>query len=187
MTTLYIKNMVCDRCKKVIKNELMGIGVEVMSIELGKLEIEHCTPVILAKVSQIVTANGFEVIEDQEHLMVERIKLYLLSLIAHLPVHPTEKLSVLLADELNKDYSRLSKLFSRNEHITIEKFYLRLKLEKVKELIQEDKYSFSEMAYLLDYANSSHLSKQFKDTTGLSMTEYKKSSQPDRKPLDKII
>jgi len=35
MTTLHIKNMVCDQCKKVIKDELMGIGVELVSIELG--------------------------------------------------------------------------------------------------------------------------------------------------------
>lgn len=187
MTTLYIKNMVCDRCKKVIKDELMGIGVEVISIELGKIEIKNSTTANRTKISQIVTANGFELIEDKELLMVERIKLYILSLVEQLPIHRTEKLSVLLARELHKDYSGLSKLFSRNEHITVEKFFLRLKLEKVKELVQENKYSFSEIAYLLDYANSNHLSKQFKDATGLSMTEYKKSSQWNRKPLDKII
>ncbi len=187
MTTLHIKNMVCDRCKKVLKDELMGIGVEVVSIELGKLEIKNSTSANTTTINQIVTANGFEIIEDKESLMVERIKLYLLALVEHLPIQRTENISVLLTRELNKDYSGLSKLFSRNEHITIEKFFLKLKLEKVKELIEENKYSFSEIANLLDYTNSSHLSKQFKDATGLNMTEYSKSSQWSRRPLDKII
>jgi len=187
MTTLHIKNMVCDRCKKVIKDELMRIGVEVVSIELGKLEIKNNTAANRTRISQIITANGFELIEDKESLTVEHIKLYLLALVEHLPIQRTENLSVLLTRELHKDYSGLSKLFSRNEHITIEKFFLKLKLEKVKELIQENKYSFSEIANLLDYANSNHLSKQFKDATGLSMTEYKKSSNWFRRPLDKII
>ena len=179
--------MVCDRCKKVIRDELQKIAVDVVSIELGKLKIATTSMIDKHKIRQVVVENGFEIIEDQELLAVERVKLFLLSLAQHLPMQRNEKLSVLLSRELSKDYSSLSKLFSRKEHVTIEKFFLKLKLEKVKELIQENKHSFSEIANLLDYTNISHLSKQFKDATGMSMTAYKQSSQWARKPLDKII
>jgi AraC-like DNA-binding protein/copper chaperone CopZ len=185
--TLYIKNMVCERCKKVLKEELAAIDVEIVSIELGRLEIRDHFKVDMSQINKVITVNGFELIEDKEMLLVESIKLFLISLVEQLPLQRTRKLSTLLAEQLNKDYSGLSKLFSRNEHITIEKFFVRLKLEKVKELIQQGNYSFTEIADLLDYTNSSHLSKQFKDATGLSMTEYRKSSQWSRKPLDKII
>lgn len=178
--------MVCDRCKKVIRDELEAIDVQVISLELGKLEIEG-NAIDIEKVAEVITKNGFELIEDEEILLIERIKLFLLSMVNNLPIQRKEKLSVILARDMNKDYSGLSKLFSRNEHITLEKFFLRLKVEKVKELIQENKYSFSEIAYQLDYANSNHLAKQFKEATGMSMTEYKQSSYWGRKPLDKII
>ena len=187
LTTLHIKNMVCDRCKKVLSTELRGIGVDLISVELGKIEIGNINKVGWGNIKKIIIANGFELIEDQEHLTVERIKLFLLSLVRNLPIQRKEKLSVLLSSNLNKDYAVLSKLFSRKEQITIEKFFLRLKLEKVKELIQENKHSFKEIAHLLDYTNSSHLSRQFKELTGLSMTEFKDSSNSARKPLDKII
>ena len=179
--------MVCDRCKKVLNEELTKIGVEVISMELGKVEVKDSPVVTMAQINKIITANGFELIEDKEMLLVEHIKLFLISLVDQIPLQRTKKLSTLLAEELNKDYSGLSKLFSRNEHITIEKFFIRLKLEKVKEWIQEGQHSFSEIAHLLDYTNSSHLSKQFKEATGLSMTEYKKSNRWLRRPLDKII
>ncbi|MEP2770629.1 MAG: helix-turn-helix domain-containing protein [Fulvivirga sp.] len=186
MTTLHIKNMVCDRCKKVIRDEVESLGVEVIDLELGKLVI-NADQVDIQKIGDIIRRNGFELIEDEEIALIEKIKLFLLSMINSLPMQRKEKLSVLLSKEMNKDYSSLSKLFSRNEHITLEKFFLKLKLEKAKELIQENKYSFSEIADLLDYANSNHLAKQFKEATGMSMTEYKKSSYWGRKPLDKII
>jgi AraC family transcriptional regulator len=37
---LFIKNMVCSRCVKVIKQELESLGVKVTSIELGELVID---------------------------------------------------------------------------------------------------------------------------------------------------
>ena len=187
MTTLYIKNMVCDRCKKVLKDELMGIGAKVASIELGKIVLESSSEVDMSRINQLVNSNGFELIKDKDLLLVEQIKLFLISMLEQLPLQRTQKLSSLLAEKLNKDYSGLSKLFSRNEHITIEKFFVRLKIEKVKELIQQGSHSFTEIADLLDYTNSSHLSRQFRDATGLSMTEYKKSSLWSRSSLDKII
>jgi AraC-like DNA-binding protein len=88
---------------------------------------------------------------------------------------------------LGKDYSSISKVFSQSEHITIEKYFLKLKLEKVKELIQDNSYSFSQIASMLDYSSINHLSGQFKQVTGLSMSEYKGLVQTDRKPLDKIV
>lgn len=186
MTTLRIKNMVCDRCKKVIHDELTAVGVEVVSLELGTLVIKD-NLIETSRIREIIRANGFELIEDNEAHVVEKIKLFLLGLVRHLPIQRKEKLSSLISAELNKDYSGLSRLFSQKEGITIEKYFLKLKLEKVKEMIQEGGQSFSEIAYYLDYANINHLSRQFKQTTGMSMSEYRQTMNFDRKPLDKIM
>ncbi|MEP0986758.1 AraC family transcriptional regulator [Ekhidna sp.] len=186
MTTLHIKNMVCDRCKKVIKDELTTLGVEVHSIELGVLEIDPKS-VDLESIAGTIEAHGFELIESKEEIIVERIKVFLISMIDQLPIQRKNKLSTMISDELGRDYSSLSKVFSQRELITIEKYFLRLKLEKVKELIQDGSHSFSQIASILDYSSINHLSGQFKQETGLSMSEYKTMIQSDRKPLDKIV
>jgi hypothetical protein len=36
---LYIKNMVCYRCKMVVKSEFEKIGLPLVSIELGEVEL----------------------------------------------------------------------------------------------------------------------------------------------------
>ena len=186
MSTLHIKNMVCDRCKKVIKDELTALGVEVHSIDLGVLEIDSKS-IALEAIEKVIKDHGFEVIESKEEIMAEQIKVFLISIIDNLPIQRKNKLSTMISEELGKDYSSLSKMFSQMEHITIEKYFLRLKLEKVKEMIQDGTHSFSQIASLLDYSSINHLSGQFKQETGLSMSEYKSMFNRDRKPLDKIV
>ncbi|MEP0985686.1 MAG: AraC family transcriptional regulator, partial [Ekhidna sp.] len=84
MTTLHIKNMVCDRCKKVIKDELTTLGVEVHAIELGVLEIDPKS-VDLESIAGTIEAHGFELIESKEEIIVERIKVFLINMIDQLP------------------------------------------------------------------------------------------------------
>lgn len=178
--------MVCDRCKKVVKEELQRLDVEVVSVELGEVLIND-TNIDATKVQEILLAQGFELISDPEDLTVERIKLLLISLVSELPMQPQEKLSVLIARAIGKDYSSLSRLFSQKQQITIEKYFLKLKLEKVKALIHEGGQTFSEIAYQLDYSSINHLATQFKSVIGMSMTEYKQTMESDRNSLDKIV
>ena len=98
-----------------------------------------------------------------------------------------KKTSEYLASMLHRDYKILSKLFSKNENTTIEKYFIKLKIEKVKELIQLQQYSFSDIAYLLDYSSVNHLSRQFKNITGTSMTDYKNAEDWERSFYDEII
>ena len=36
---LYIKNMVCSRCKMVVKDQFKNIGLQPLSVELGEVEL----------------------------------------------------------------------------------------------------------------------------------------------------
>ncbi|MGQ9848066.1 MAG: helix-turn-helix domain-containing protein, partial [Bacteroidales bacterium] len=93
----------------------------------------------------------------------------------------------LLQEKLNLSYQYLSTLFSSSEGITIEKYIILQKIEKVKELIVYDELSFSEIAYRLGYSSVQHLSNQFKKITGLTPSHFKKIKNFKRNPLDKII
>ena len=179
--------MVCDRCIKILKIELEQLDIAVKQIELGRAEVELKSTDEVDIVKQVVENNGFELIEDADAILVEEIKIELIKLLRNLPLNFSGTLSDHLAAKVNQDYSKLSKLFSYNEKITIEKYFIKLKIEKVKELIQTKEYNFTEISQLLDYSNAGHLSNQFKSETGMSLTNYKALKQNFRNSLDQII
>lgn len=186
---LNIKNMVCSRCLKVLRQELEQLGIKVSSIELGVLVIDDTgsnQDEIMAKIESVLHANKFEIIHSSEEILIEKIKHFLLRKIEELPLDSTVNLSQILSAEFNHEYKSLSKLFSHIENITVEKYFIKLKIEKVKELIQLRQYTFSEIGHLLDYSSVNHLSRQFKEVTGESMTEYKNAELSNRRPYDEI-
>ncbi|MEO2064044.1 helix-turn-helix domain-containing protein [Gramella sp. BOM4] len=186
----WIKNMVCNRCLKVIKQELEELGVIVLSLELGKLLVEASNKTdrnITENVTKVLHSNGFEIVESEEDMLVEKVKIILMELLTELPLYLKVNTSEYLSLTLHRDYKILSKLFSKNENTTIEKYFIKLKIEKVKELIQLRQHSFSDIAYMLDYSSINHLSRQFKEIVGMSMTDYKNAEDWKRNFYDEII
>ncbi len=186
----WVKNMVCSRCLKVIKQELQELGITVLCLELGKLLVEApdlSKAQINQEVTQVLHANGFEIVKSEEDMLVERIKIFLIEQLDELPLTLKVKTSEHLSSTLHRDYKALSKLFSYKEKTTIEKYFIKLKIEKVKELIQLKQHSFSDIGYLLDYSSVNHLSRQFKDVVGLSMTDYKNTENWKRNYYDEIM
>ena len=176
--------MVCNRCKSTVARELNALGYNIDSLELGKVVLNESTPIENTKLEEILKKHGFEIIQDETEVLIEEIKI---ALIKRIENHDNENISSFLAKTFNKSYSALSKLFSKTEGMTIEKYEINLKIEKVKELIQLGQLNFSEIAYSLDYNNSGHLARQFKNETGMSMTEFKNLQEWDRKSIDRIV
>ncbi|MDE1206291.1 helix-turn-helix domain-containing protein [Tenacibaculum larymnensis] len=186
----WIKNMVCNRCLKVIKQELQELEVTVLSLELGRLLVEapkKTSNEIVEAVTTVLHANDFEIVQKEEEMLTERIKIILIEQLQELPLHIKVKTSELLSSGLHRDYKTLSRLFSANQQTTIEKYFIKLKIEKVKELIQLKQHSFSDIGYLLDYSSVNHLSRQFKDVVGMSMTDYKNTENWKRNYYDEIM
>ena len=182
--TLYIKNMVCDRCKSTVLRELDVLGYNIKSVELGQIVLNENTAIHHSKLEEELTKHGFEIIQEETEVLIEEIKIALIKKIEN---QDNVNLSSLLAKTFNKSYSALNKLFSKTEGMTIEKYEINLKIEKVKELIQLGQLNFSQIAYSLDYNNSSHLARQFKNVTGMSMTVFKNLQKWDRKSIDQIV
>ena len=84
------------------------------------------------------------------------------------------------------EYHYLSALFSSVEGITIEKYAILQRIEKVKELLMYDEKSLSEIADELGYSSVQHLSQQFKKITGLTPSHFKQLKENRRNPIDKI-
>ena len=188
--TLHIKNMVCNRCIKVVREELEKLDYTIEKIELGEVVItSNKKKFQLDKINKMLEENGFELIDSRNANIIERVKILIIKLIHH---NSTENQSDInlhneIVNEAGLSYQYVSSLFSSMEGITIEKFIIYQKIEKVKELIVYDELTLSEIAYRLGYSSVQHLSNQFKKLTGLSPSYFKKLKSKKRKSLDRIL
>ncbi len=180
--------MVCDRCIAVVKQQLNQLGYEVKDISLG-LAIIAPEPdeELLDNISSALKVLGFELIDKEKDHTIERIKNIIIEVIHHSDQPDQQPVfSQLLADRLRKDYHYLSRLFSSKEELTIEKFVIQQKVEKIKELLQYGELNLNQIALKMGYSSSAHLSNQFKSITGQSPSAFKLSSKNKRIPIDKV-
>lgn len=179
--------MVCSRCRMLVKQEFEKIGLHPQSVELGEIEMkEKPSKEKLLKLSKGLQSLGFEIIDDKKGRIIEKIKNMIVKLIHHSDDNLSVPLSVYLSDNLRYDYSYLSNLFSEVEGITIEKYFISQKIEKVKELIIYDEFSLSEIADKLGYNSVAYLSNQFKKVTGFTPTHYKSLKEHKRKNIEEL-
>lgn len=128
---------------------------------------------------------GFELVTGKNEKLVLRIKQFVLSAVrTGKPLN--RPLSIEMGEAFNEDYQVLNRAFVEGEGRTIEKYYILQRLEYVKELIEYGELTMKEIAYRTGFSSVAHLSRQFKQFTGLTPTEYKKIGHYQRKCLDKI-
>ena len=170
-----------------LREKLEAEGVVVVEISLGQLSIELENEETLLVTEKIIAEMGFEIIKNRDLVLVEQIKMAIIDLVHHLNnANSVIRKSDYLVEKLGMSYPHLSKTFSQHESITLEKYIILQKVEKIKELIDGDEYSMSEISYLMDYSSIQHLSSQFKTITGLTPSEYKKSDRSMRKSVDDL-
>ena len=187
MSTLFIKNMVCNRCIMVVQQAIEKLGWDVKNIKLGEVTLVNSIDEKGKKeLEQSLVALGFELIDDRKSRIIERIKNVIIELVHHQNNDTKTNLSDVLKQELHHDYNYLSNLFSEVEGTTIEKYFIAQKIERVKELLVYDELSLSEIAYQLNYSSVAYLSNQFKKVTGLTPSHFKQIKADKRKPLDQV-
>jgi len=184
---LYIKNMVCPRCIDTVRGVFNDLNIETSSIDLG--EVMTRTNIAIPQkeeLESILRDKGFELLEDNKSKLISRIKSIIIEQIHHSEEVLSVNFSSLLSGHLNHEYSSLSRLFSSVEGITIERFVLKQRIERIKEFIIYKELTFSEIAFRMNYSSIAHLSAQFKKETGMTPTQFKNLKKQDRKSLDAI-
>jgi AraC-like DNA-binding protein/copper chaperone CopZ len=188
-SVLYVKNMVCDRCIRVVRDELTKIRLDVRSVSLGEVVVGGAPEELpIERIKSVLDENGFELIEDRRAKTIEQMKLAILRYVRadHDRRDKKIKLSDYLSKELRLDYHFLSTLFSSVENVTIEQYVIRQRIERAKELLKYGELTLSEIAYKLGYSSVQHLSNQFKSITGFTPTKFRSLTGQLRKPIDKV-
>ncbi|MDZ4746738.1 MAG: AraC family transcriptional regulator [bacterium] len=186
-TTLRIKNMVCARCTRVVREDLAKLGLDIVDVRLGEALLEHETPLPLEIIRATLQQSGFDLVEDKTSLLVEQVKRTIIELVhggALKDLHI--KLSDYLEQVCEKDYRYISTVFSLTAGMTVEKFLIAQKIERVKELLVYDEMSLSDIAFELGYSSVAYLSNQFKHETSLTPTAFRQQVSQARRGLESI-
>lgn len=179
--------MVCNRCIMVAKQEIGKLDLHPVDIRLGEVDFENELDKEQKKqISDTLMPLGFELIDDKKGQTIEKIKTLVRELVHGQDGEMKKKLSDILRTEIHHDYNYLSNLFSEVEGITIEKYYIEQRVERVKELLVYDELSLSEIAFQLNYSSVAYLSNQFKKVTGLTPSHFKKIRAEKRRPVDEV-
>lgn len=93
------------------------------------------------------------------------------------------KFSTLLSETLHLNYDSISETFSLLEGITLEKYIITKRIEKVKELLVYSNKSLTEISHMLGYSSINHLSRQFKELTGLPPSYYRQVKREKEKSV----
>lgn len=179
--------MVCPRCVMVVQDSLEKQGAEVLEVNLGHAHVKVPEGFSMASAGNILKNLGFELLTDPEQQLTEQLRLKILE---YLQLSETKRpqgtLSAFLADALHKNYTALSKHFTRHYGQTIEGYYINCRIERVKALLQEEELNMSQIADKLGYSSVHYLSAQFKKVTGLSVSTYMSGKRGKRLFLDEL-
>ncbi len=185
---LYIKNMVCDRCIRTVRDELTRLGMEPEEVKLGVVRLsDPPTDNQLEEAERVLKENGFELIRDKQTALSEKVKSAIVELVHYSDESQDHvNLSDYLFHKLGLNYKYISSIFSSHENMTIEKYYIYQKIERAKELLEYGELNLSEIAFKLGYSTVQHFSTQFKKITGISPSRYTRQSDIGRVSLDSI-
>ena len=179
--------MVCNRCIMAVQTIFEQHQITVTEVNMGEVMLQtKLADQQKQDLEKSLTTLGFELICDRKSRIIEQIKAVIIDLIQNQNGELLQNLSDVLREKLQQDYNYLSRLFSDVEGITIEKYFISQKIEKVKELLVYDELNLSEIAYRLNYSSVAYLSSQFKKITGLTPSHFKKIGSRRRKPLDQV-
>ncbi|MEP7255648.1 MAG: helix-turn-helix transcriptional regulator [Ferruginibacter sp.] len=169
-----IKNMVCQRCEIVVNTILENLGLEAVQITIGEIMLRENLPNYkLKQLDAALKETGLEIIRSKKSLIVEKIKKIIFETIYYPDESLVIKFSCYLSEKLNYSYTYLSNLFSRENGISIERYIILQKIEKVKSMLISENAVLSEIAHQMKYSSVAHLSAQFKKVTGVTARDYK--------------
>ncbi len=186
---IYVKNMVCTRCKMVLESELAKLGLHPLRIELGEAVIqeEEITTEYLSMLNESLKRSGLEILKDNKNILAEKVKTVIVELVRDGDAKLKMNLSDYLSRKLNYSYTYLYNVFYQTQGLSIEKYLISYKIERVKELLSYNELNLTEIAYMLNYSSVAHLSNQFKKITGINASEYRLISMANRRSAGQVM
>ena len=79
---LFIKYMVSNRCKMLVKEELKKLGLHFILVDMGEVDImENITPDQREQIRIALHKSGLELMDDKKAVLIEKIKNVIIEMI----------------------------------------------------------------------------------------------------------
>ncbi|WP_199119165.1 AraC family transcriptional regulator [Pedobacter sp. ASV28] len=184
---LHIRNMVSTPCKIIVKNELDALGLKYHHITLGEVDlVDVPAEEEYTQLKTVLSKFAMELITDKKTMLIERIKNTIIDMVHYTEEFPKVKNSNYISEKIKHDYTYLANVFSRETGMTIEHYIINHKIERAKELLLYHELNLTEISYLLNYSSVAHLSRQFKQVTGLTASLFRNTSFENRIALENV-
>lgn len=171
---LKINNMVSSRCKTFVEDELKKLELYNITVELGRVELrDNISKDKLQLLNTSLKNAGLEIVEDKRVRLINEIKSAVYDLVHHFDDLPKPNYSEYISQKVNSGYTQISTIFSENQGITIEKYIISQRIERVKELLVYTNLGLADISFMLHYSSVAHLSNQFKKLTGLTPSYFR--------------
>ena len=110
---LSIKNMVCNRCIMVVKQELQNIGLKTREVNMGEAVLDSVpTSQQMETINQRMHELGFEILDDKKQKQIEKIKALIIEKVQSGGIEERFSPTDYLVKNIHKEYTQLSRLFS---------------------------------------------------------------------------
>ena len=128
--------MMCSCCVRLVKEDLTKLGVTVLGVKLGEANILYNQDKISKKQIEEVLHNlGLGLIRNKDEILVEQIKQTVIELVHYMNnVDSIVRKSEYLVEKMGKSYQTLSKLFSKVESMTLERYIILQKIEPFRKI-----------------------------------------------------
>ncbi|SDH80749.1 helix-turn-helix domain-containing protein [Winogradskyella thalassocola] len=161
-------------CNTVLKQKLEAHQFNYQQTAFGEIELTaKVSEEQLKRFHEDINSFGIEVVEDPKKIVIQKIKDVIVDMVFN-EKDVNVKTSVYLAEQLEENYNYLSNLFSEVTYTSIENFIILQKIEYTKILLTNEELSLTEIAFKLNYSSVAHLSKQFKNTTGITPSAFQR-------------
>jgi AraC family transcriptional regulator len=180
--------MLSTSCKHLLRLVFEKMNIKVNTLKLGLASISYNDKeTSLQDIAEAIEEYDFIITKSASDILVDNIKRAVIDLIYHMNnMNSIVQKSDYLVEILNLSYDKISREFKKHEGVTLEKFTIKVKIERIKDLLEKKSHSLSEIAFMMDYSSVQHLSSQFKKYTSITVSEYLDSKTIKRIPLDQL-
>jgi AraC-like DNA-binding protein len=169
---IYIKYNIEKTCRVILREQLDKLGLEYTILNAGCIQFSEIVPQdIYTELTTTLNRYDIQIVDNNKALLTQKTK-EVINGVLRLSKTPLVKMSVLLEQNLGMSYRNIAKAFTEVSHMSIEEYIIMQKIEKVKNMLVNEKLTLTEVAHRLQYSSVGHLSNQFKKTTGLSPKDF---------------
>jgi AraC-like DNA-binding protein len=157
-----------------VREAMESLNVMVQEVKLGEVILRNKENLDESMIDAKLGSLGFSLVKDKQQQLVRGVKELVAEVYSGEFDFPYQfRFSDLLVQRLEQNYDQISGTFSQVEGITLEKYILQQRVEKVKEMLSYSAVSLSDISFRLGFSSVAHLSKQFKNLTGLNPSQLR--------------